>query len=114
MRFVVDSYLVDGLFSGYQALGENVTQHEEGFSRDHHEAIDFMKEMVVAPQRSLIHGPNIWPNEDEAFASLLKEYFNQMQGLGAQVAAGISLGLGLEDDAFEPYSNDPYWYETIV
>lgn len=114
MHFVVNFYLVIGLFSGYQALGENVTQHDEGFSRDHHEAIDFMKEMVVDPQESLIHGPNIWPNQDEAFASILKDYFNQMKDLGAQVAAGISLGLGLEEDAFEPYSNDPYWCEIVT
>eukprot|EP00210_Caulerpa_lentillifera_P000799 g773.t1 len=101
-------------FRGYQALGENITNYENGFSRDHHEAIDFFKEMTVDPQDSLIHGPNLWPNADEDFSYLLKEYFNQMKELGIQVVSGISLGLGLEANAFESYSDDPYWGARVL
>ena len=35
-------------FRGYQRLGVNITKHENGFSRDWHEGIDFYREGQVS------------------------------------------------------------------
>jgi hypothetical protein len=34
-------------FRGYQGLGANVTRYDGGFARDHHEGIDFYKDVTV-------------------------------------------------------------------
>lgn len=35
-------------FRGYQGLGANVTRYEGGFARDHHEGLDFYKDVPVS------------------------------------------------------------------
>ena len=39
-------------FRGYQGLGTNVTRYDGGFARDHHEGIDFYKDVMVRPSPS--------------------------------------------------------------
>lgn len=41
-------------FRGYQALGENVTRYEGGFTRDHHEGIDLYREAPGLVREALL------------------------------------------------------------
>jgi hypothetical protein len=42
-------------FRGYQGLGANVTRYDGGFARDHHEGIDFYKDVTVGLVNSRHH-----------------------------------------------------------
>lgn len=45
-------------------MGSNVTRHRGGYTRDHHEALDFYVEAPPDTQpHSPIHGPNQWPSQ---------------------------------------------------
>jgi len=104
-------------YRGYQGLGDNVTRHKGGFTRDHHEGLDFYAEADSGTRpHSAIHGPNQWPSQIPEFETLLREYVSHMLHLGHGIMSGIALGLGLPERLpGEPAtSQESYWCMRVI
>mmetsp|Transcript_14380 Transcript_14380/g.23749 ORF Transcript_14380/g.23749 Transcript_14380/m.23749 type:complete len:305 (-) Transcript_14380:479-1393(-) len=100
---------------GYQKLGENVTQYQ----RDWHEGIDLYKEVdathEVVRRGGPLSGANPWPASIPAFKPTFERYVDEMLKLGRSIMRGISVGLGLDEDALvDKYMSDSFWVMRAI
>uniref|UniRef100_A0A383VMR0 Fe2OG dioxygenase domain-containing protein n=1 Tax=Tetradesmus obliquus TaxID=3088 RepID=A0A383VMR0_TETOB len=110
-------------YRGYQPLGINVTRHESGFVQDWHEALDLFREEDAAAVKaagrppSVLHGPNLWPDQLPDFSTALRAYIDACLTLGEQLLRGIALGLGLPEAYFGRHLAGPagsYWVARVI
>ncbi|GAA6019409.1 hypothetical protein JCM10207_001376 [Rhodosporidiobolus poonsookiae] len=101
---------------GYQRFGENKTLDRP----DAHEGWDAYKEFNDGS--GLLHGPNLWPAEPEAFRPVLERWIAKMHVLGMALmeATAVGLGLDLEDDAtgewarLKEWVKEPFWVMRTI
>jgi len=97
---------------GYQRLGENITQYQ----KDWHEGIDFYRDVQVTTQenRQPLDGLNQWPSSPPDFKPTFLRYINEMFRLGKTLMSAFALGLGLEEDYFEKYTDNGFWGMRVI
>jgi isopenicillin N synthase-like dioxygenase len=89
---------------GYQAIGQNITQGK----RDFQEGLDFYRPVPsTKPPYSPIMGKNKWPSDH--FRKVYEAYIEKLLALGNAVMRAIALGLGEQEDYFEPLINESFW-----
>jgi isopenicillin N synthase-like dioxygenase len=92
---------------GYFAVGGELTSGRP----DRKEGLYFGSELAADHPAVLtgkpLHGPNLFP-ENPGFRETVLRYIDSLTQLGHRLMAGISLGLGLDEDYFEKrYISDP-------
>ncbi|CAG8696592.1 9356_t:CDS:10 [Acaulospora morrowiae] len=108
------SILNEDMARGYQRLGENVTKYQ----KDWHEALDYYKPITrdhyLAKNNLPLRGKNQWPTNPLEFKEVFEKYVNYMINLGEKVMSAIALGLGLEENFFEKFLDDPFWVMRVI
>ena len=117
-------------YRGYQSLGDNVTRHEDGFTRDMHEAIDLYRpvrdeddastsgeDSILKPTiDSPLHGPNPTSFGYERMDVMLDEYIGEMLRLSKTIMRGLATGYGVDEDAFirAGVGDESYWVMRVI
>jgi len=101
-------------FRGYQRLGENVTKYQ----KDWHEGIDFFNQEIKDNSNHFPfpfpYEPNLWPKKPPQFQSKLNLYIEEMKKLGTDIMKALALGLSLNEDFFDPYTNESFWGLRVI
>lgn len=104
-------------FRGYTRLGTEITRGRA----DSREQIDFGPDReplsdIPADQLFLrLQGRNQWPDGYPQLGRVALQWAALMEGIGAELLAGISVALGLPEDYFsEPFKGSPAWMSKLV
>ncbi|MEJ5979027.1 2OG-Fe(II) oxygenase family protein [Novosphingobium sp. PS1R-30] len=89
--------------SGYVPVGEE--QFGVGTS-DLKEAYDVNFDYLPATGRRPLLGPNIWPDMP-GFREDVQAYYDHVTGIGRQLFRGFALALGLAENHFDAYLQNP-------
>lgn len=89
--------------SGYVPEGEEVYY---GGSKDLKECYDVNYDYTASPQIYPMVGPTQWPEMDE-FKEVVKDYYDSIFDLGKTLIKGFALSLGIKEDAFLKFVNNP-------
>ncbi len=96
-------------FSGYVPLG----WEETAGLKDWHEGLDFRPPFPRNGTDSTLEAISLrdsieWPIDPPGFQEALKTHWDQMVQLGAQIARGIALSLGLNDSFLASFTRNPF------
>jgi|SRR6266702_4166378 len=67
-----------------------------------------LNQPIAAHPAALFFEPNIWPRHPARFRTVNEAYYRRMESLARDLMRLFALGLGLQEDFFDPYIDDHF------